>query len=216
MMEICISRRQGEFLLDVDMKLEGPVTALFGPSGAGKTSVLQIVAGLANADRGRVVVNGVIWLDTSAGINLPAHQRRIGYVFQEGRLFPHLRVRSNLNYGRWFRRDRTARFERDDVIGLLGIGGLLDRWPVNLSGGEAQRVAIGRALMSDPDLLLMDEPLASLDSARRAEILPYIEKLRDHFGLPTLYVSHAREEIERLANEIVTMEAGKVVSVDRR
>ncbi len=216
MIEIRASRRQGEFLLDVELKLEGPVSALFGPSGAGKTSILQIVAGLANADHGRVVVNGVTWLDTDAGINLPAHRRRIGYVFQEGRLFPHLRVRNNLNYGRWFRRGRKARIEPDDVIGLLGIGGLLDRWPVNLSGGEAQRVAIGRALMSDPDLLLMDEPLASLDAARRAEILPYIEKLRDRFGLPTLYVSHSREEIERLANEIVAMDAGKVTSITRR
>ncbi len=215
MIEISCRRRLGEFQLDVDLKLEGPVSALYGPSGAGKTTVLQIVAGLTRPDAGRVVVNGVTWFDSTAGIDLPSHRRRIGYVFQEGRLFPHLSVRKNLAYGRWFRRGRAARVNADDVVELLGIAHLLDRWPVNLSGGEAQRAAIGRALMSDPDLLLMDEPLASLDAARRAEILPYIEKLRDRFGLPTIYVSHAREEIERLANEIVTMEAGQVSSVSR-
>lgn len=214
--ELAITRRQGEFTLDVAIKLEGPVSALFGPSGAGKTSILQIVAGLLRPDSGRIVVDGKVWFDSSAGIDMPAHRRRVGYVFQEGRLFPHFSVRRNLMYGRWFRRDETQRIRPDEVIELLGIGHLLERRPVNLSGGEAQRIAIGRALISDPDLLLMDEPLASLDAARRAEILPYIEQLRDRFHLPTIYVSHTREEIDRLANEVVTMEAGRVMDVCRK
>ena len=216
MIEIRAMRRRGEFLLDVDLKLATPVTALSGPSGAGKTTVLQIVAGLVRPDSGRVVVNGAVWFDSAGVIDVPAYKRRIGYVFQEGRLFPHLSVRKNLNYGSWFRRGRAARILPADVIELLGIDHLLDRWPINLSGGEAQRIAIGRALMSDPDVLLMDEPLASLDAARRAEILPYIEKLRDRFGLPMIYVSHAQDEVKRLASEVVMMEAGRVMGITQK
>lgn len=214
--ELAIAHRQGEFRLDVDVKLDGPVSAIFGPSGAGKTSVLQIVAGLLRPDAGRIVVAGKVWFDSNTGVDMPAHKRRVGYVFQEGRLFPHLSVRRNLMYGRWFRRDETQRIAADEVIELLGIGHLLERRPANLSGGEAQRVAIGRALISDPDLLLMDEPLAALDAARRAEILPYIEKLRDRFRLPTIYVSHMREEIDRLANEVVMLEGGRVTGINRQ
>ena len=213
--EIAVKRRQGEFMLDLSLNLEGPVSALLGPSGAGKTSILQMVAGLARPDVGRIALNGEIWFDSNAGINKPAHKRRVGYVFQEGRLFPHLNVRHNLGYGQFFRRGRASRVDLADVVELLGIGHLLERRPANLSGGEAQRVAIGRALMSDPDLLLMDEPLASLDAPRRAEILPYIENLRDRFGLPMIYVSHAREEVDRLANEIVVLEAGHVAGRQR-
>ncbi len=209
--EVSVRHRQGSFIIEADLRLEGLVTALSGPSGAGKTSLLNIIAGLVRPDEGRVVFNGEVWCDTSAGVFVPAHKRRIGYVFQEGRLFPHFNVRRNLMYGRWFRKAREGRIAPQEVIELLGIGHLLERRPGNLSGGEAQRVAIGRALISDPDLLLMDEPLASLDAARRAEILPHIEKLRDRFHLPTIYVSHMREEIERLANEIVTLDAGKVI-----
>lgn len=212
---IAARRQQGEFSLDVDLDLAGPVTALSGPSGAGKTTILQIVAGLITPDEGRVIVNGATWFDSARRTNLPAYRRRIGYVFQEGRLLPHLNVRNNLMYGRWFRRDRILRIDPDEVIALLGIGHLLDRRPVNLSGGEMQRVAIGRALISDPDLLLMDEPLASLDAARRAEILPYLEELRDRFRLPTLYVSHMQAEIERLADEVATMDRGRIIGVQR-
>ncbi len=211
--EVSVRHRQGNFTIEADVRLDGPVTALFGTSGAGKTSLLNIIAGLVRPDEGRVVFNGEVWCDTAAKIFVPVHKRRIGYVFQEGRLFPHLSVRSNLMYGRWFRKERNARIAAEEVIELLGIGHLLERRPGNLSGGEAQRVAIGRALVSDPDLMLMDEPLASLDAARREEILPYIEKLRDRFHLPTIYVSHARNEVERLANEIVTLDAGKISSI---
>lgn len=179
------------------------LTALFGPSGAGKTSILNMVAGLLRPDTGRIAVGHTILFDRSSGVDLPARHRRTGYVFQDGRLFPHKRVRDNLLYGwhlapaedRWMNLDEATRF--------LGIAHLLDRWPRTLSGGEAQRVAIGRALLSGPRFLLMDEPLASLDRARREEIMNVIERLRDELTLPILYVSHDRDEVERLATTIV-------------
>jgi molybdate transport system ATP-binding protein len=211
--EIVARYRVGSFDLDVALSLAGPVTALFGPSGAGKTTFLNILAGLLQPRQGRIAIDGEVWFDEEAGIFVPPHRRRIGYVFQEGRLFPHLTVRQNLLYGRWLSR-RTGRLvDTGAVVALLGIEPLLARHPRNLSGGEQQRVAIGRALLASPRLLLMDEPLASLDAARRAEILSYIERLRDNFAIPIVYVSHAAEEVERLADEIVSIADGRVVAL---
>ena len=198
----------GAFALDVAFDAPAGVTALFGRSGSGKTTVVNAVAGLLRPDAGRIVAGGEVLLDTAAGLVLPPHRRRVGYVFQEARLFPHLSVRQNLLYGRRFRGGGAA-FE--EVVELLGIAGLLGRRPGALSGGEKQRVAIGRALLSDPRILLMDEPLAALDEARKAEILPWLERLRDGAGAPILYVSHSLPEVARLATTVVVMDAGRVL-----
>jgi molybdate transport system ATP-binding protein len=189
-----IRRRIGAREIAVRFEAGAGVTALFGPSGCGKTSILDMIAGLARPDSGRIVLDGEVLFD--AATDLPPEARRIGYVFQDRRLFPHLRVRDNLRYA-----DRAA--DPGGVAALLGIGHLLDRWPRNLSGGEAQRVAIGRALLSKPRLLLLDEPLSHLDAARGDEVLTAIERLRDTTGLPILYVTHDRREIDRLAAKIV-------------
>ena len=194
------------FTLDVSFEAPEGVTALFGPSGTGKTSVVNAVAGLLHPDRGRIRLGDRVLLDTAAGVSLPVHARRVGYVFQDGRLFPHMSVARNLTYGA--AGESADAVER--VADLLDITALLDRAPGALSGGEQQRVAIGRALLSRPDILLMDEPLASLDAARKAAILPYLERLRDEAGVPILYVSHAIEEVARLANTIVLLDAGRV------
>lgn len=207
--EISVSRRLGDGLIALDLDAGDGITALFGPSGAGKTSILNMVAGLLRPDQGRIVVAGRVLFDADAGIDLPPEQRGAGYVFQDGRLFPHRRVRANLLYGTHLAtpaaRATGLDLALDDVVAFLGIGHLLDRWPRTLSGGEAQRVAIGRALLACPRFLLMDEPLASLDAARRDDIMAVIERVRDGFGLPTLYVSHDRAEVERLATRIVAM-----------
>lgn len=208
---IDISQRFGVFEADVRFTAPGGVTALFGRSGAGKTTVINAVAGLVTPQRGRIVVNGDVLLDTKTGINLPAHRRRVGYVFQDARLFPHLAVRQNLVFGRWFSGMGKDTGAFDQIVELLGIEALLNRRPATLSGGERQRVAIGRALLSEPRILLMDEPLAALDEARKAEILPYLERLRDTFDVPILYVSHTVAEVARLATTIVAMSEGRVV-----
>ena len=176
---IDIRHRLGDFLLDARFETGGGLIALFGRSGSGKTSIINIIAGLIRPEHGRVAIDDVVLVDTARGMFVPRHRRRIGYVFQEGRLFPHLTVRQNLLYGRWFAPQAERGDDLDRVVDLLGIGSLLERRPGRLSGGEKQRVAIGRALLANPRLLLMDEPLASLDEARKAEILPYIERLRD-------------------------------------
>lgn len=211
MLEVRLSHRFGDFALDAAFKAPSGVTALFGRSGSGKSTVVNALAGLLRPDRGRIVVDGEVLLDSETGHMVRAHRRRMGYVFQDGRLFPHLSVRQNLLYGRWFtpgRRDSDlAR-----IVDLLGIGALLERRPGGLSGGEKQRVAIGRAILSNPRLLLMDEPLAALDERRKAEILPYLERLRDEMGLPMLYVSHSVAEVARLATTVVLLEAGRVVA----
>jgi molybdate transport system ATP-binding protein len=213
--DINVQHRAGPFALDARLACEGPVTAIFGPSGAGKTTLLNILAGLVRPASGRISVDGKVWLDTVKGVFTPPHERAIGYVFQEGRLFPHMSVRRNLDYGAAFAHGREPVAAFDEVVDLLGLAPLLARRTRHLSGGEQQRVAIGRALLARPRLLLMDEPLASLDAARRAEILPYLDRLRSRFAIPTLYVSHSAEEVERLADEVATIEDGRITGLRR-
>ncbi len=198
--DIDIERRLGDVLIATQFSSGPGLTALFGPSGAGKTSILNMVAGLLRPDRGRIAVAG----ETLFGgtIDLPPERRRAGYVFQDGRLFPHLRVGANLRYGQRLALPEQQWIGLDQTVAFLGIGALLDRWPRTLSGGEAQRVAIGRALLSGARFLLMDEPLTSLDAARREEIMQVIERIRDDLKLPILYVSHDRNEIDRLATQV--------------
>jgi molybdate transport system ATP-binding protein len=209
-LDVRIAARLGALTLDVDFATDAAVTALFGPSGAGKTSVLNAIAGLVTPTAGRIVAGPTVFFD-SPQVDLPPQKRHVGYVFQEGRLLPHLDVRANLLYGRFFRpaAERSRNF--DEVLALLDLAHLLARRPQRLSGGEKQRVAIGRALLASPRLLLMDEPLASLDAPRKAEILYYIERLRDETGVPIVYVSHSVEEVVRLADTVVRMESGRVV-----
>ncbi|MBF9048682.1 molybdenum ABC transporter ATP-binding protein [Roseobacter sp. HKCCD9010] len=199
--------------LALNCTIPNGVTAFFGPSGAGKTSVLRVVAGLETPDEGVVEIGDHRVLDTDAKINVPTAARRIGYVFQEPRLFPHLSVAANLRYGQARSETRALPLGFDDLVALLGLDALLDRRPATLSGGEGQRVALGRALLSGPDLLLMDEPLSALDARRKAELLPYFERLRDQLGLPILYVSHDVAEVTRLADTIVLMEKGQMRSI---
>lgn len=208
-----VRHRLGVFQLDAGFTSEGGVTALFGRSGSGKTSLIRAIAGLIRPEQGRIVLDGDVLVDTKHGIFVPKHKRRFGYVFQEARLFPHMTVRANLTYGRWFAPRNTTSESLDRVVDLLGIDALLDRRPANLSGGEKQRVAIGRALLSAPRMLLMDEPLAALDEERKAEILPYLERLRDETSVPIVYVSHAVHEVARLADRVVLMSDGKVEAV---
>ena len=205
--------RLGSFRLDGAFTSESGVTALFGRSGSGKTSMIRIIAGLTRPEEGRVQLDGEPLTDTAKGIFVPRHRRRFGYVFQEARLFPHLSVRSNLTYGRWFAPKTGGASDFDRVIDMLGIEPLLGRSPAKLSGGERQRVAIGRALLSSPRLLLMDEPLAALDDARKAEILPYLERLRDETQIPIVYVSHSIAEVARLASQVVVMRDGRVDAI---
>ncbi len=199
------------FTLDVDLNLPGRgVTALFGPSGCGKSTLLRCIAGLNAAPQGRCVVNGEVWQD--GALSLPTHRRPLGYVFQEPQLFAHLDVAANLDYGRSRARDAGQRVVRERAIELLGIGYLLPRRTAGLSGGERQRIAIARALLTGPQLLLMDEPLAALDLARKNEFMPYLERLTRELEIPVVYVSHAPDEVARLADHIVALEAGRVVA----
>ncbi|HEX8044202.1 molybdenum ABC transporter ATP-binding protein [Rhizobium sp.] len=209
-LSVDIRHRLGAFSLDAAFTADGGVTALFGRSGSGKTSMIRIIAGLIRPEHGRVSLDDDVLADSDKHLFVPRHRRRFGYVFQEARLFPHLSVRQNLNYGRWFAPKKERGESFDGVVDLLGIEALLDRRPGKLSGGEKQRVAIGRALLSSPRLLLMDEPLAALDEARKAEILPYLERLRDETKVPIIYVSHSIAEVARLANRVVVMRDGKV------
>jgi molybdate transport system ATP-binding protein len=211
--EVDVTHQLGAFTLNVRFASEGRLTALFGQSGSGKTSVINIISGLIRPNRGRVVINGMVLVDTASGIFVPTWQRRIGYVFQEGRLFPHLTVRQNLTFGRRFRPTAQREVRLEAVVKLLGIGELLQRRPGALSGGEKQRVAIGRAFLSSPRLLLMDEPLAALDETRKAEIEPYIEVLRDEYDIPIIYVSHSLKEVSRLANAVVVLRGGQVAAM---
>ena len=208
-LELDIQLRLGAFSLNAQFSSDAPVTALFGRSGSGKTTVLNAIAGLVTPERGRIAVGSAVFFDGN-GTRVPVQQRRVGYVFQEGRLLPHLSVRQNLLYGRFFtaESERYADFER--IVRLLDLGHLLPRRPHGLSGGEQQRVAIGRALLASPRILLMDEPLASLDTPRKAEILYYVERLRDEVRVPIVYVSHAIDEVVRLADIVVLMSEGQV------
>ena len=206
MIDVDVRGQRGEFKLEASFLSEpGGITALFGPSGAGKTTLIDMIAGLDTPLSGRIVVDDVVLFDTEAGVNLPPDKRRIGYVFQEGRLFPHMNVRRNLTYGM---RGRKGKIGFEAVVSLLDLTLLLNRRPHQLSGGEKQRVAIGRALLTNPRLLLMDEPLASLDAERKGEILPFIERLRDEMRIPIVYVSHIMEEVVRLADTLVLMAHG--------
>jgi molybdate transport system ATP-binding protein len=212
MIEARLRLQRPGFLLDVDLALpERGVSALFGPSGCGKTTVLRALAGLERA-AGRVALGGEVWQDDASGRFVPTHRRELGYVIQEAALFPHLDVRRNLEYGQRRVAPAARRIDLDQVVALLGIGPLLARRPGTLSGGERQRVAIARALATSPRLLLMDEPLAALDAARKAEILPYLERLHETLAIPVVYVSHAIDEVARLADHLVVMEAGRVTA----
>jgi molybdate transport system ATP-binding protein len=213
MLDLRIQKRYGRFQIEAAfVSLKGGVTALFGSSGAGKTSIINMVAGLVRPDTGHIIVNGRTLFDAEAGLDVPPEKRRIGYIFQDGRLFPHLCVRTNLTYGMHLIPAKARYVTFDQVVELLGIGHLLDRRPATLSGGEKQRVAIGRALLTSPSLLLMDEPLASLDLARKAEVLPFIARLAREFSIPILYVSHSLNEVLNLADTIVVLDAGRVVA----
>jgi molybdate transport system ATP-binding protein len=212
MLRVDVSKQLGEFALQASFTSEGRVTGLFGASGAGKTSLINIVAGLLTPDRGIVAIDGDVLDDTSTGLHVPPHRRRIGYVFQDARLFPHLDVRGNLDYGRRMNRLTDDPAARKRVIDLLDIGELLDRRPGKLSGGERQRVAFGRALLSKPRLLLLDEPLGSLDEDRKLEILPYLVRLRDEARIPMVYVSHDAAELRQLATQIVMLRHGRIAA----
>ncbi len=209
-LSVRLTHRFPGFVLDTAFEAPDGVTALFGKSGSGKTTVVNAVAGLLNPDAGAVTVNGRTLLDTENRLNVPTPKRRVGYVFQDARLFPHMNVARNLGYGRWWG-GPPDQAEMTRVTQMLGIDHLLHRAPLTLSGGETQRVAIGRALLARPDVLLLDEPLAALDATRKAEILPYLERLRSDAKLPILYVSHAVAEVARLATTVIVLEDGKVV-----
>lgn len=213
MLDLSIRRQQGDFRIEMELIAGAGVTALFGRSGSGKSSVINMVAGLYRPDAGHIKVDGKVLFDAALGLDLAPERRRLGYVFQEGRLFPHLSVHGNLTFGM----NRVSFAERrigfDDVVEVLGITHLLDRRPAKLSGGEKQRVAIGRAVLASPRILLMDEPLAALDSQRKAELLPFIGKLSRQFAMPILYVSHSMEEVLRLADTLVLMDGGRAAAV---
>jgi molybdate transport system ATP-binding protein len=212
MLRVDVTKQLGEFSLQVAFTGDGRVTGLFGASGAGKTSLINMIAGLLRPDRGTIAIDAETLDDAAAQIHVPAHRRRIGYVFQDARLFPHLDVRQNLDYGRRMNRLADDPAQRTRVTDLLDIGGLLDRRPGQLSGGERQRVALGRALLAQPRLLLLDEPLGSLDEERKVEILPYLVRLRDEAGIPMVYVSHDADEMRQLATQVVMLKRGRVTA----
>jgi molybdate transport system ATP-binding protein len=211
-LRVDVFKKLGDFSVEVAFASEGRVTGLFGSSGAGKTSLVSMIAGLVKPDRGVIAIDGDVLDDTAAGVHLPSHRRRIGYVFQDARLFPHLNVAQNLDYGRRMNRLTRDPAQESRIADLLDIGNLLDRRPGGLSGGERQRVALGRALLSRPRLLLLDEPLGALDEERKAEILPYLVRLRDEADVPMVYVSHDADEMRQLATQIVMLKRGRVVA----
>lgn len=211
-MTLSVSMRHtlSDFALDISFTAPPGLTVLFGRSGSGKTTIANAVAGLLRPQTGRISVNDRLLFDSDTGVCLAPHRRHLGYIFQEGRLFPHLTVRQNLRYGSWFAPHNTPRESLDSVVEMLGIGHLMARRPGALSGGEKQRVAIGRALLAAPHLIIADEPLAALDEQRKAEILPYFERLRDEVAVPILYVSHSAAEVARLATTVVALKDGRI------
>jgi molybdate transport system ATP-binding protein len=211
-LRVDVSKQLGEFAVEAAFTSEGRVTGLFGSSGAGKTSLINMIAGLLKPDRGSIAIDDEVLDDSATGLHVAAYRRRIGYVFQDARLFPHLDVRKNLDYGRRMNGLKPDPANTKRVIDLLDIGNLLDRRPGKLSGGERQRVALGRALLAQPRLLLLDEPLGALDEERKAEILPYLIRLRDETGVPMVYVSHNPFELRQLASQIVILKRGRVAA----
>jgi molybdate transport system ATP-binding protein len=211
-LRVDVFKQLGEFSVDVAFTSEGRVTGLFGSSGAGKTSLVSMIAGLVQPDRGIIAVDSDVLYDGSARIHVPPHRRRIGYVFQDARLFPHLSVAQNLDYGRRMNRLTRDSAEETRITEMLDIGHLLDRRPGGLSGGERQRVALGRALLSQPRLLLLDEPMGALDEERKAEILPYLKRLRDAGDVPMVFVSHDADEMRQLATQVVMLKRGRVAA----
>jgi molybdate transport system ATP-binding protein len=212
MLRVDVVKQLGEFSLQASFSSEGRVTGLFGASGAGKTSLISMIAGLLRPDRGTIAIDGETLDDTAARVHVPPHRRRIGYVFQDARLFPHLNVAQNLDYGRRMNGLADDPAQRGRITDLLDIGSLLDRRPGQLSGGERQRVALGRALLAQPRLLLLDEPLGSLDEERKVEILPYLMRLRDEAATPMVYVSHDAGEMRQLATQVVMLRRGQVIA----
>src|ERR1700686_3295155 len=212
MLAVDVEKRLGDFSLRARFQTGSGVTAVFGPPGAGKTTLVNMISGLVAPHRARIPIDETVLFDSAKGINLAPHRRRIGYIFQEGRLFPHLSVAHNLDYGRRMCGLPPDGAQTARIVSLLDIGNLLERRPGKLSGGERQRIAIGRALLMRPRLLLLDEPLASLDVARKREILPYLERLRDEVGVPMVYVSHQADELRRIASSVVRLDAGRVAA----
>ena len=213
MLRVEVFKHLGEFSIEASFTSEGRVTGLFGASGAGKTSLINMIAGLLKPDRGVIAIDNETLDDTAARVHVPPYRRRIGYVFQDARLFPHLDVSQNLDYGRRMNGLTRDPLSEARITDLLDIGGLKDRRPGQLSGGERQRIALGRALLSKPRLLLLDEPLGSLDEGRKVEILPYLVRLRDEAGIPMVYVSHDAAELRQLATQIVMLRHGRVTAL---
>jgi len=213
---IDVAHRAGAFDLELRETVPAGFTALVGPSGSGKTTTLNIIAGLVRPARAVVTMGDEVWADTARGTWVPPHRRRVGYVFQEPRLFPHFTVRQNLLYGRGLQPEDATAITTGEVIQLLSLGTLLDRRPARLSGGEQQRVALGRVLLANPQLLLLDEPLASVDQAHRLEILPYLDRFREAHRIPTIYVTHTWAEVAGRADHVIELASGRVVESTRR
>jgi molybdate transport system ATP-binding protein len=212
-LDVDVEKKLGTFSVAAQFQAAAGVTALFGPSGAGKTTIINMIAGLVTPDAGSITLDKTVMFNAAAKINLPPYRRGIGYVFQEGRLFPHLSVRQNLDYGRRMSGRPRDPDEFARIVALLDVGQLLDRRPRLLSGGERQRIAIGRALLTRPRLLLLDEPLASLDAGHKREILPHLVRLRDDSNVPMIYVSHTAAELRQIATKVVRLQAGRVTAV---
>lgn len=208
-------QKRPDFTLDVAFESDCPLTALFGPSGSGKTSILNLIAGVQRPESGRIVVADNVLTDTDGAIFIPMHRRRVGVVFQDAQLFPHLTVQQNIKFGQWFTRTEKHDLPLEGIVEVLGIGSLMKRRPATLSGGERHRVALARALLSAPRILLMDEPLVALDDARRNEIMRLIERIRDEFAVPIVYVTHNVEEVRRLASRVIRINAGRVVAAGK-
>lgn len=210
MIEIQVILKRQQFVLDADLKLEHRVSAIFGPSGSGKSTLLSVIAGIIQPDRGRIVIDGECIFDSQARISKPMHQRKIGLVFQDSRLFPHLSVEGNLKYALQFLTAQDQHFEFGNIVELLELGDLLKQHPHQLSGGEKQRVALGRALLSSPRLLLLDEPMASLDEKLKNQILPFLKIVADEINIPMIYISHSKQEIMQITNNLIHIQSGQV------